>query len=119
MIKVCFLLCFEGLSKERDFYISERKKRNNSVPTNCSEALKSQPKKKKPLPIVRSEIIHGICQALGLYTELNTTVEFPDFKLPKKMKKEVIPIVQSEAIFKFCNALNLKVALANPPYALK
>ncbi|GFS72188.1 hypothetical protein TNCV_2442371 [Trichonephila clavipes] len=119
MIKLCFLLSFEEIRKQKDFYISQRRKRNSSVPTNSSEALKSQPKKKKPLPIVRSVIVHEICQALDLDTELQTTVEFPDFQLPRKIKREIIPIVQSEDIFKFCIALNLKVALANSPYALK
>ncbi|GFT31930.1 hypothetical protein TNCV_3467981 [Trichonephila clavipes] len=118
IIKVCFFLSFEGLSNERDLYISNRKKRVSSVSTNSSEALKSLPKK-KPLPIVRSVTVHGICQALDLDTELQTTVEFPDFKLRRKMKNEIIPTVQSEVIFKFCEALNLKVALANPSPVFK
>ncbi|GFY77798.1 hypothetical protein TNIN_317991 [Trichonephila inaurata madagascariensis] len=118
MIKVCFLLSFERLDKQRGFNISKLGKRVSSVSTNSSEALKSLPKK-KPLPIVRSVIVHGICQALGLDTELQTTAKFPDFKLPRETKKEIIPTVQSEVIFKFCEALNLKVALANPSPVFK
>ncbi|GFY59660.1 hypothetical protein TNIN_254451 [Trichonephila inaurata madagascariensis] len=114
MIKVCFLLSFDGLNKQSGFSISKRNKRVPSVSTNSSKALKSQPK--KPLPIVRSVIVHEICQALGLDTELHTTAEFPGFKLPRKIKNEIIPTVQSEVIFKFCEALNLKVTLANPPH---
>ncbi|GFV72187.1 hypothetical protein TNCV_3278421 [Trichonephila clavipes] len=118
MIKVCFLLSFEGLNKQRGFNISKPGRRVSSDSTKSSKALKSLPKK-KPLPIVRSVTVHGICQALGLDTELQTTAEFPDFKLRRKMKKEIIPIVQSEVIFKLCEALNLKVALANSPQNLK
>ncbi|GFR02215.1 hypothetical protein TNCT_493681 [Trichonephila clavata] len=187
IIKVCFLLSFEGHNVQKGCSFPECKKRNSSVPKvqsvmifkmceslginvelipeerkiTCiekyyklteknprtpeiksemiyhickdlnievvlsaqmekdTEALKPHLKKEKPLPIVRSIIVHEICQALGLDTELNTMAEFPDFKIPKKMKKEIIPIVQSETIFKFCEALNLKVALANPPQDLK
>ncbi|GFW96976.1 hypothetical protein TNCV_4801891 [Trichonephila clavipes] len=142
LMKICFLLSFEGLNMQKGSLFPENKKRNGSVPKvkslmifkMCESmninvqlalaeedtyALKPQPKKKKPLPLVRSVIVHEICQALGLATELNTKAEFQDFKLPTKMIKETIPIVQSEVIFKFCEALDLKVALANPPYVLK
>ncbi|GFR17428.1 hypothetical protein TNCT_735771 [Trichonephila clavata] len=72
--------------------------------TEDTGTLKPKPQPKKPLPIIRSVMVYEICQALEINTELNTSAEFPDFKLQKKIKrKEIIPVVQSEAIFKFCD----------------
>ncbi|GFY48184.1 hypothetical protein TNIN_281831 [Trichonephila inaurata madagascariensis] len=116
MIKVGFLLSFERLSS----YTERKNQNSSSAVTADTGALKPMHQPKKPFPIVRSVMVHQICQALGLNTELNTSTEFPDFKLPKKMKgKEMIPIVQSETIFKFCDALSLKNALTNSPRVLK
>ncbi|GFV53523.1 hypothetical protein TNCV_5087691 [Trichonephila clavipes] len=117
MIKIGFLLSFESLCVQRVSSYTERKNQNSSsAVTGDTGALKPKAQPKRSLPVVRSIMVHEICQALGLNTELNTTAEIPDFKLPKKMKgKEMIPIVQSETIFKFCDALSLKVTLGNSP----
>ncbi|GFR33937.1 hypothetical protein TNCT_597801 [Trichonephila clavata] len=101
MIKTGFLLSFEDLNTPTDL----SSKPNRTIPEVKSKMI-------SPPPIVRSVMVHKICQALGIDTELNPAAEFKNFKLPQKRKPN--PIVHSVAVFKLCEALNIKASLANP-----
>ncbi|GFR00759.1 hypothetical protein TNCT_552861 [Trichonephila clavata] len=97
MIKMGFLLSFEGLSMQTGLSSPERKKQYSSV------------------PVVHSVMIFKVCQALNIEVELapekiRMTWIAKHNKRPGKKPKT--PEVKSKMIYEICNALNIEVILS-------
>ncbi|GFR20595.1 hypothetical protein TNCT_62861 [Trichonephila clavata] len=101
MIKISFLLSFDGLYLQRGFSLPERKKQNISVPvvhslmlfkiclvldievklapeearTTWKQKFSKQLKQKPNIPEVNSKMMHEICNALSMEVELSATTE--------------------------------------------
>ncbi|GFR15139.1 hypothetical protein TNCT_210821 [Trichonephila clavata] len=106
--KIC-----EGLGINAQFVQVQDKKVWKSNWKNLSNNNCGKFKPTKRIPKVRSFNVHKMCEALGLETEFDPTIE-PLFVVHKRKSREFIPVVQSESIFKMCQALGIKATLAPP-----
>ncbi|GFQ71711.1 hypothetical protein TNCT_139411 [Trichonephila clavata] len=77
-----------------------------------TSTVKTELKRTKIIPVVKSFTVHKLCDALGLEVDYNPLIEQPLFV---RKRRENIPVVKSESIFKFCQALNIKAKLAPAP----
>ncbi|GFS36298.1 hypothetical protein TNIN_148741 [Trichonephila inaurata madagascariensis] len=73
---------------------------------------KTDLKRTKIIPAVRSYTVYKMCDALGIEVNYNPLIEQPFFV---RKRRENIPVVKSEFIFKICQGLNIKAILASPP----
>ncbi|GFQ99818.1 hypothetical protein TNCT_177091 [Trichonephila clavata] len=77
-----------------------------------TSTVKTEMKRTKIIPVVKSYTVHKLCDALGLEVIYNPLIEQPLFV---RKRRENVPVVKSESIFKFCQALNIKAKLAPAP----
>ncbi|GFR20602.1 hypothetical protein TNCT_62891 [Trichonephila clavata] len=137
MIKVSFLLSFEGLDMQRGILFPERKKRNSSVPevnslmifkvceslginvqlapeerrlTLIKKYIK-RTEKDYNTPEVKSEMVYHICKALNIDVVLSTLSEDTEELIPEPKEKKPLPIVRSVMLHKICQALSLNTGL--------
>ncbi|GFR28247.1 hypothetical protein TNCT_242481 [Trichonephila clavata] len=143
MIKIGFLLSFDGLYLQGGFSFPERKKQKSSDPvvhslmlfkicqaldievklapeearTTWNAKFNKQLKQKPNIPEVKSKMIYEICNALSLEVELSETAEDIG-ELKPIPKKKPLPIVHSITVHGICQALGLETEL-NPGAELK
>ncbi|GFS47005.1 hypothetical protein TNIN_426861 [Trichonephila inaurata madagascariensis] len=82
--------------------------KQKSVTSTCKTDLK----RTKIIPAVRSYTVYKMCDALGVEVDYNPLIEQPSFV---RKRRKNIPVVKSEFIYKLCQDLNIKVKLAPLP----